>query len=314
VERIERSGLPRGVAVLTVMLIIASAVALVAFLIVPALFTQITALVSNLPDTVDRLRSILQQHGLSQQFSSQLDQFQVPENLARHVLDASTATLSFLVAALTVVIVTTYLILDARRMDDLLYDKLPRKYHHHARYMLATLQEVVGGYIRGQVLTSTIITGFAFVMLLLLHVPDPLPLALVAGVGDVIPVIGIVVIVAPLSLVALTVSVQAGVIIAVAMIVYIWVENNILVPHIYGETLSLPPLVIFLSLIVGGKLLGFAGALLSLPLAAALRVAIAYAWDVHTGRVPLEIEEHDEPESPTQTDSHVDRTVASTLR
>ncbi|MGI8690252.1 MAG: AI-2E family transporter [Thermomicrobiales bacterium] len=313
VERIENSGLPRGVAVLTVMLLIAAGVALVAFLVVPALFTQITDLASTLPSIADRLRSLLRDHGLDKQFSSQLDQIQVPDNLAQHVLGASTAALNFLVAALTVVIVATYLILDARRMDHLLYDKLPRKYHHHARYMLATLQEVVGGYIRGQVLTSAIITGFAFVMLLVLHVPNPLPLALVAGVGDVIPVIGVFVIVAPLALAALTVSVQAAIIIAVAMIVYVWVENNILVPRIYSETLSLPPLAIFLSLIVGGKLLGFAGALLSLPLAAALRVTIAYAWDVHTGRVPLEMEEH-ESDVLAGADAHVDRTVATTAR
>ena len=313
VERIENSGLPRGVAVLTVMLLIASGVALVAFLVVPALFTQITDLASNLPSTVDRLRTLLRDRGLDKQFSSQLDQIQVPGNLARHVLGASTAALNFLVAALTVVIVTTYLILDARRMDHLLYDKLPRKYHHHARYMLATLQEVVGGYIRGQALTSAIITGFAFVMLLVLRVPNPLPLALVAGVGDVVPVIGVFVIVVPLALAALTVSVQAAIIIAVAMIVYVWVENNILVPRIYGETLSLPPLAIFLSLIVGGKLLGFAGALLSLPLAAALRVTIAYVWDVHIGRVPLEMEEHDESDILSDTGAHSDTPVATTI-
>ena len=283
VDRIERSGLPRGVAVLTVMVAIAAAAALVAILVVPALFTQITNLLSNLPDTVNNLRTLLQRHGLSNQLNDQLDQINVPSNLARHVLGASTAALSFLVAALTVVIVTTYLILDARRIDQVLYDRLPRKYHHHARYMLATMQEVVGGYIRGQVLTSAIITGFALALLLVLRVPNPLPLALVAGVGDIIPVIGVFVIVAPLTAAALTVSVQAGIIIAVAMVVYVWVENNILVPRIYGETLSLPPLAIFLSLIVGGKILGFAGALLSLPLAAALRVIIAYAWDVHTG-------------------------------
>jgi len=314
VDRIERSGLPRGVAVLTVMLIIASGIALVGFLVVPALFTQIIALLSNLPSTVDRLRGLLQAHGLDKQLSNQLNQIQVPGNLAKHVLSAGTAALNFLVAALTVVIVTTYLILDARRLDAMLYDKLPRKYHHHARYMLATLQEVVGGYIRGQVLTSAIITGFALGMLLVLRVPNPLPLALLAGVGDVIPVVGVVVIVAPLSLAALTVSVQAAIIIAIAMIVYVWVENNILVPRIYGETLSLPPLVVFLSLIVGGKLLGFAGALLSLPLAAALRVTIAYVWDVHTGRVPLAMEEDEEPDALARADSHTDHTVASTVR
>jgi predicted PurR-regulated permease PerM len=98
------------------------------------------------------------------------------------------------------------------------------------------------------------------------------------------------------------------------MIVYVWVENNILVPRIYSETLSLPPLAIFLSLIVGGKLLGFAGALLSLPLAAALRVIVAYAWDVHTGRVPLEIpEEKEEPDALAQTEARPERTPASTV-
>jgi predicted PurR-regulated permease PerM len=314
VERIERSGLPRGVAVLTVMLLIASGVALVAFLVVPALFTQITDLLSNLPDTADRLRAFLQHHGLGNQFNGQLNQLQVPSNLARHVLGAGTAALSFLVTALTVVIVTTYLILDAHRIDQIIYERLPCKYHHHARYMLATMQEVVGGYIRGQVLTSAIITGFALVLLLVLRVPNPMPLALLAGVGDVIPVVGIFVIVAPLTAAALTVSVQAGVIIAVAMIVYVWVENNILVPRIYSETLSLPPLAIFLALIVGGKLLGLAGALLSLPLAAAFRVIVAYAWAVHTGRVPLEMpEEQEMPDALSQTETHSERTPASTV-
>jgi predicted PurR-regulated permease PerM len=316
VERIERSGLPRGVAVLTVMLVIASGVALLAILVVPALFTQITDLLSNLPDTADRLRALLQRHGLGNQFNDQLDQIKVPSNLARHVLGASTAALNFLVTALTVVIITTYLILDAHRIDHVIYERLPRTYHHHARYMLARMQEVVGGYIRGQVLTSAIIMGFALVLLLVLRVPNPMPLALLAGVGDVIPVIGVVVIVAPLTAAALTVSVQAGVIIAVAMIVYVWVENNILVPRIYSETLSLPPLVIFLALIVGGKLLGLAGALLSLPLTAALRVIIAYAWDVHTGRVPLEMPEPEEedPATRAQTDAHAEHGVAATIR
>jgi len=192
VERIERSGLPRGVAVLTVMLLIASMASLVAFLVVPALFTQMTDLVSNLPGIVNNLRGLLRRHGLGNQFNDQLNQIQVPSNLARHVL-------------------------------------------------------------------------------------------------------------------------SAGIIVAVALVVYIWVENNILMPRIYGETLSLPPLAIFLSLIVGGKLLGFAGALLSLPLASALRVVVAYIWEVHTGRVPLEMPDEEEPQVRAQSESLSGTTVAARL-
>jgi predicted PurR-regulated permease PerM len=312
VDRIERSGLPRGVALLAVMLIFAAVITVIGILVVPPLIDQVTSFLTNLPDLANRVRRQLEQHGLGDTFSKQLNQISVPSNLASRVLSASSAVAGFLATAGTILIITTYLLIDARRLDKTLYDKLPRKYHHHARYMLANLQDVVGGYIRGQATTSALIAIFTFVLLLILRVPNPLPLALIAALGDVVPVIGIFVIIVPLSLAALTVSVPAAIIVVVAMAIYIWLENNVLFPNVYGQALSLPPLAVFLAVIIGGKLLGFAGAILSLPIASGLVVITSYIWDVHTGRVPLELEEDEPPETVAAEAADHNPVVAST--
>lgn len=312
VDRVERSGLPRGVALLAVMLILAAVVTLIGILVVPPLIDQVTSFLSGLPDLVAKARRQVEQHGLGTTFNKQLNQLSVPSNLAGHVLSASSAVASFLATAGTVLIITTYLLIDARRIDKALYDRLPRKYHHHARYILANLQEVVGGYIRGQVTTSALISIFTFVLLLILRVPNPIPLALIAAIGDVVPVIGIFVIIVPLALASLTVSVTAAIIVVVAMTVYIWLENNVLFPNVYGQALSLPPLAVFLAVIIGGKLLGFAGAILSLPITSGLVVITSYLWDVHTGRVPLELEEDEPPDTVAVEAADQNPVVAST--
>lgn len=291
VDWVEDRGLPRGLVVANIFLLILAAIVLVGFLIVPPLFDQISSLLTNLPSYVNHLRAFLAAHGVDRRFTSQLNQINVPSNLAGHVLSASTAALSFLATAGTITIVTVYLIIDARRMDKALYNRLPAKYHHHARYLLATLQDVVGGYIRGQIVTSTAIALFTLILLLILRVPNAIALSFVAAIGDVIPVIGVFIIIIPLALAALTVSTQTAIIVIIALAVYVWLENNVLFPNVYGKTLSLPPVVVFLAVIVGGKLLGFAGAILSLPLTAGLFVIVTYLWDIYTGKVPVALEE-----------------------
>ncbi len=308
VDKIEDRGVPRGLAVIIIFLLVLAAIVLVGFLVVPPLFEQISNLLTNVPTYVDTLRAYLAAHGVDKRFTDQLGQVNVPGDLADRVLSASTAALNFLATAGTITIVTVYFVIDARRMDKALYNRLPAKYHHHPRYLLATLQDVVGGYIRGQVVTSTAIAIYTLILLLILRVPNAIALAFVAAIGDVIPVIGIFVIIAPLALAALTVSTQAAIIVIVALTVYVWLENNVLFPNVYGKTLSLPPVVVFLAVIIGGKLLGFAGAVLSLPLTAGLFVIVTYLWDIRTGKVPLALEEPEAAEiAPYKPDVHRER-------
>src|SRR5258707_265335 len=91
VDRIERSGLPRGVALLAVMLILAAIVTVIGILVVPPLIDQVTSFLSNLPDLANKARRQLERHGLGNTFNKQLNQISVPSNLAGRVLSASSA-------------------------------------------------------------------------------------------------------------------------------------------------------------------------------------------------------------------------------
>lgn len=295
VDLVERSGLPRGISLVIVMLVIATVIALIGVLVIPAFVSQIANFLNELPILYANVRRQLANLGLGKKFNQELNSIDIPSNLASHVLGATSAVAGFVATGLSVLIIASYLIIDAPRASKSFYVRLPHKFHHHARYLLATLEEVGGGYIRGQATTSLIIAVYTFVLMTVLKVPSPLPLAVIAAVGDVIPVIGIFVILVPLTLSALTVSVTAAIVTAVAIVLYTLFENNILFPTVYGKTLSLPPVVVFVSVIIGGKLLGFAGAILSLPIASGLVVVSSYCWDVYTGKVPLEIEEGEDP-------------------
>src|SRR5262249_55478208 len=158
--------------------------------------------------------------------------------------------------------------------------------HARARYLMHQLQQVVGGYVRGQAITSLCIMAFTFVMLVILRVPNALALSVLAFLGDMVPVVGVFLIIVPAALAALQVSTATAVIVVVLLILYTQFENNILVQRVYGATLNLPSTAVLLGIMVGGELFGVVGALLSLPATASLAVLTRYWHDVPAGHDP----------------------------
>lgn len=300
--------MPRGLAVVIVMVGVAFVVLIFGFLIVPPLLASIGAFLNALPDLVDKVRDRLHQIGIN---IGAVNDVQVPSDLSSHLVSAGSAMFGFLASAMSAIIISAYLLIDAPRIQGGIYDTVPRRYHHHVRYLLHGLGEAVGGYIRGQVINCTIIGTYTFILLTILHVPHPLPLALIAFIGDVIPVIGLYVILLPLTLAALTVSVPTAIIVIIAISAYTWFESNVLFPNVFGKTLSLPPLLIFVAVIIGGQLLGFAGAILSLPITSAIMLVALYVRDIRRGHVPLAVEE-DVGEAPAAAPDEAPVAVAGT--
>jgi predicted PurR-regulated permease PerM len=136
--------------------------------------------------------------------------------------------------------------------------------------ILGRLESIVGGYMRGQVITSAAIGVFVFFLLLACGVAAPLPLALLAGLADVLPFVGGLLSATPASLAALAQGPRVAMVVFGAILVYQEFESRVLVPRIYGKALRLPPGAIVVALLVGGSLLGIVGALLALPVAAAV--------------------------------------------
>jgi predicted PurR-regulated permease PerM len=140
--------------------------------------------------------------------------------------------------------------------------------------VLFNLEKIVGGYIRGQVITCALMAAFLFVLLLVCRVPNALALAVFGGVMDVLPYIGPLLTIAPAVFAAYGHGPVIAAVVFAALVLYEEFESRVLVPLVYGRALRLPAAVVFLSLIVGAVLGGIIGVLLALPLAAAILMLI----------------------------------------
>ena len=227
-----------------------------------------------------------------------MEQFN-PQRLAEPGKGAGAGRRAFgvLTTLFTILVLTAYILFDARRIERFVYFATPAAYHDHVRNLLVALHRVVGGYIRGQVVTSAAITAFTLVLLLALGIPNAMALVVLAAIADMVPMIGVVLVVAPSTAAACSESVPKAIIVAGALLAYQEFENRILVQRVYGATLRLPAVVVLLALLIGAELFGVAGALLSLPAAAAVRTFIEYGNEVRKGNIPR-VAPSDEPLAP----------------
>lgn len=131
------------------------------------------------------------------------------------------------------------------------------------------IRPIVESYIIGQATTSLIASVWVFTVATILGIPGAMILAVLAAVFDILPGIGIILNVIVSGLLAMTVSVNAALMMVAALITYSLMENYILIPHIYGHRMKLSPLVVLLSIIVGGTIAGIPGMIAILPIVAA---------------------------------------------
>ena len=139
---------------------------------------------------------------------------------------------------------------------------------------MLNLETIVGGYVRGQVITSALMTAFVFVLLVSCGAQNALAIAVFAGVADVLPYIGPIFSVGAAVIAAFPLTPAVIIIVLVLMLSYEEFESRVIIPRIYGRALRLPSSIILLSLLIGGVLMGIIGALLALPVAAALLMLV----------------------------------------
>jgi predicted PurR-regulated permease PerM len=187
---------------------------------------------------------------------------------------ASLGVVEIIGYAATSVVLAIYFIADAERTRGALYALFPRRFHVRLARVLMNLETIVGGYLRGQIITSVAIGVFTFALLSILRVPNALALAAFAAVTDVIPFVGGLLATTPAVLVALSRGTAVTTIVLAAMIGYQEFESRVIVPRVYGRALRLSSAVVVIALLAGGKLGGIIGALLALPIAAALRMLV----------------------------------------
>jgi predicted PurR-regulated permease PerM len=172
-------------------------------------------------------------------------------------------------AGIFVLVLALYLLLEGRTAFEWLISLAPKDKRPRWRKTAVEMNGVVLAYMRGQVITCFICAGWAYLVLLLLHVPAAMPLALIAFIADLLPVVGTIAMTVPAVLLALTVSPMKALLVLAGYMLYHFVESYFIVPRVYGKEMRLSTLTVLLAIMIGGALQGAAGAILILPFVAA---------------------------------------------
>lgn len=292
VERLQRRGMRRGHAT---GLVYAGIFLLVGgFLAVslPRLVAQVQELVTHFAESRESLARQLEQSGFTAPLADSvraIDNRFLPEKAKQYGLSYGPKALEIFAYGVSSLFLSLYLLLDRDRMRGALFAIVPRAYHLRFARVLLNLEIIVGGYMRGQALTSALMAVFTFGVLIIAGVPNALALALLAGIADVLPYVGALLACGPAVLAALSKGPTVAVTVMVALMAYQELESRLIVPRVYGRVLRLPAAAVMTALLVGGKLLGILGALLALPIAAGIRMVI------EEFRVELPGEDIDDP-------------------
>jgi len=278
VEWMERRGIKRLYALTLLFFALLLATSLLIFLTVPPFLEQLAQIVRDAPHHRDQLIALLQQRDFTAPLARALQNAGLEQTFTRienSLVGYTPEILTALGWAVTTLFLAFYLLADGKRMQGTVYALVPRDYHMRLARILQNLEAIVGGYMRGQLITSVAVGLFTYVLLVICGVPNALSLALFAAVVDVIPFIGALLATAPAVLVALSQGLPTGLVVLVALFIYQEIENRILIPKVYGHALRLAPVTVVLALLAGGLLLGVIGALLALPIAAGLQMMVA---------------------------------------
>ncbi len=239
---------------------------------VPTLVAQVKSLVGHEPQIREAIAGYLDRshHTAAMAESIRNTRFlELLKSSTTTLLTMSTQVIEIIAYVIAAVFLAFYMMLDRDRLRGALYAVVPRSHHIRLARVLLNLGSIVGGYIRGQLLTCALMGGFILVLLLACGVPNALAIAVFGGVMDLLPYIGIVLTMGPAVLAAAGEGPAIAGIVFALMLAYEELESRVLIPLVYGRALRLPSSVVFFSLILGTTLAGIIGALLALPLAAA---------------------------------------------
>jgi predicted PurR-regulated permease PerM len=263
-------------------------------LIVPPLITEANDFADNVPryaDDVteyvqenDRLREINQDYDITSKLEEEAGK--LPSRLggaAGTLRDIGFGIVNSLFAGLTILVMSAFLLGSGRQWTDTFINSRPREQRDRLRRARDNMASAVGGYVAGA-LTIAVIAGVAtYIVLLILGVPFRGPLAVIAGLFSLIPLVGATIAAVLIGVVTLFENFPTATIIWVIWaIVYQQLENHLIQPQIQKRTVNVHPFITIVAVLFGGTLLGVMGAIVAIPIAASIQILLREYVDLRT--------------------------------
>jgi predicted PurR-regulated permease PerM len=267
---------PRPVAILVIYATVIGSVAGIGYAVIPSMVRQSQQFVKELPELIDRGQQRLVSWGLISPETSYKELLQQsPIGGGDAVTMLLTTVWGFvggLFGMVTILLLTFYMLVEAHGIFDFFVRLFPRARRPKVAEVSALVTHKVSAWLGGQIFLGFIIGVTTAIGLGLMGVPYYFVLALIAGIGEMIPMVGPLISAIPAIAVAFTVAPGLALGVAVFFLVQQQLENAVLVPKLMGETVGLNAVTVISALVIGSELLGFAGALLAVPTAAIIQV------------------------------------------
>ena len=278
---------PRPLAVLGVYASLIGMLVALGAVIIPPAATQVRDLGRAAPRYLEQFQSWVA--GLSDRYpiippglaESIPGQLQAGVGQLRGVLDQALVAVGLLLEALQgvlsfvfILFLALYITSDSARIRRYFLSFLAPERRRQAERVGDHIGDRLGGWVRGQIALSAIIGSITLAGLAVIGVPYAVLLALIAAVGEAVPMVGPIISAVPAVIVAFFVSPLHGFLTLGFYVLVQQVENAVVVPKVMERAVALHPLAVMLALLIGGELYGVSGAILSVPVAAAISVVV----------------------------------------
>lgn len=276
VEGLEKMRLPRILAIFILYGLVFGGLGIGVASMIPSLASQSGKLFAQFPEFLARVFPYISSdvRSLMQQVAP------VGENLLR----VTVGVFSNIVSVLTVMTFTFYFLLERRNLKDMLAGLLGEKTGDKVFLILSQIEKRLGSWVLGELCLMVFIGLLSYGGLYFLRVEYALPLAIFAGLLEIVPTIGPTVSAIPAILVAFGSSPVLAVSVAALYIIVQQVENNLLVPVVMKQSVGLSPVLTILALMIGGRFGGITGAVLAVPILLAIQVIVGALTTTEKGK------------------------------
>lgn len=279
INKLEQRRIPRYLGTILVYLLLVLVFVGLGFLVLPSLTKQISDFVNNLPQIVNETISWVVQTlntlgvenatiyaeidkfsaNFIQQYSSTL------LNWSTNLVTILSGSISKIISLILIPIITYFLLVDKDRIFGLIKENFPAKYYKEARGLYHEINEAMSAFVRGRILMAVFVGIATMIFLFAIRVEFAFVIGMITMIGDIIPYIGPFMGFLPAIIFALIQSPIKAIWVGAMFLFIQWVENNILAPKLLGKSTGIHPLIILISIIIGGGMFGVWGMILSVP-------------------------------------------------
>jgi predicted PurR-regulated permease PerM len=284
--------IPRALTTFVVLGGLISFLAMIVFTFIPIVTTEMDSLRDDFPRLQKQFSSTLANYtGGLVQFSEYTKENKIKDfaGLAQNTIgyisggisNTAKAITTFLFQTLIIFVITFYLAVQERGVERFLRIITPIKHEEYVLSLWERSQKKISAWVKGQFILSVIMGLTVYVGLTILGMSNAITFALLASLGEVIPVVGMLLATIPAVLYALSGSLYFAFMVYAFYFVIGQIENNILAPYVVNKIVGVPSVVVVLSLLIGGIFAGFWGVLIAVPVAAAI---LEFVQDIESNK------------------------------